>query len=135
MKTSYIIDLKIKGNKDKGYLVPLEEDFNIPFEVKRIFYIYNVPFKSNRGAHAYYNTKQMLICVSGSLGIRCFDGVDEVVYKLDTHNKALYIDPMVWRTTFEHSSDAVLLVLSSLEFDEGDYIRDYNKFLEVNKCT
>lgn len=134
MKTSYIIDLKTKGNKDMGYLVPLEEDFNIPFEVKRIFYTYNVPFESNRGAHAYYNTKQMLICVSGSLGIRCFDGVKEVVYKLDTPNKALYINPMVWRTTFEHSSDAVLLVLSSLEFNEDDYIRDYNKFLEVNKC-
>lgn len=134
MKTSYIIDLKIKGNKDIGYLVPLEQDFNISFEVKRIFYTYNVPFESNRGSHAYCNTKQILICVSGSLKIRCFDGVDDIVYKLDTHNKALYIEPMVWRTTFDHSSDAVLLVLSSLEFDEEDYIRDYNKFLEEAKC-
>ena len=134
MKTSYIIDLKTKGNEEIGYLVPLEQHFNIPFEVKRIFYTYAVPTECNRGEHAYYNTKQILICVSGSLKIRCFDGVDDRVYKLDSHNKALYIEPMVWRTTFDHSSDAVLLVLSSLEFDEGDYIRDYNKFLEGAKC-
>lgn len=135
MKTSYIIDLKIKGNEDVGYLVPLEQDFNIPFEAKRIFYTYNVSFESNRGSHAYYNTEQVLICVSGSLKIKCFDGNKETIYELNSPNEALYVAPNIWRTTFEHSSDAVLLVLSSLEYNELDYIRDYNQFLEVVKCT
>lgn len=135
MKTSYIIDLKIKGNEDVGYLVPLEQDFNIPFEAKRIFYTYNVSFESNRGSHAYYNTEQVLICVSGSLKIKCFDGNKETIYELNSPNEALYVAPNIWRTTFEHSSNAVLLVLASLEYNESDYIRDYNQFLEVVKCT
>ena len=135
MKTSYIIDLKIKGNEDVGYLVPLEQDFNIPFEAKRIFYTYNVSFESNRGSHAYYNTEQVLICVSGSLKIKCFDGNKETIYELNSPNEALYVAPNIWRTTFEHSSNAVLLVLASLEYNVSDYIRDYNQFLVVVKCT
>ena len=128
MKTSYIINLKNKGNENSGYLVPLEYNTNLPFEVKRIFYTYNVPYENNRGAHAYHNTQQVLICISGKLKIKCFDGIDTKIYELNSPNEALYIAPKVWRTTFEHSSNAVLLVLSSLEYDEKDYIRDYNNF-------
>ena len=126
--------LKTIGNKESGVLTPLEFGQNIPFEVKRIFYTYDVPKCSNRGAHAYYNTMQVLICVSGSLKVKCFDGNDEIIYELNRPSEALYIPPKVWRTTFEHSPDAVLLVLSSLEYDEADYIRDYDKYLEVVVC-
>lgn len=135
MHTSYKFELNNKGNREVGFLVPLENELNIPFYVKRIFYTYAVPYDSNRGAHAYFNTKQVLICLSGNLKIRCFDGQQESVYNLDKCNEALYIDAKVWRTTFEHSSDAVLLVLSSLEYDESDYIRDYDEFMEVVRCT
>ena len=128
MKNTYKFNLNTFGNSDIGNLVPLEHNTNIPFEVKRIFYTYNVPFECNRGAHAYYNTEQVLICVSGSLKINCFDGVNENIYELKSPNEAIYIAPKVWRTTFEHSSDAVLLVLSSLEYDENDYIREYDEF-------
>ena len=128
MKTSYITNLKNKGNKDIGYLVPLEYNTNLPFEIKRIFYTYNVPSECNRGAHAYHNTQQVLICISGKLKIKCFDGINTKIYELNSPNEALYISPKIWRTTFEHSKDAVLLVLSSLEYDEKDYIRDYNEF-------
>ena len=131
MKTSYIVNLKNKGNKDIGYLVPLEYNTNLPFEVKRIFYTYNVPYENNRGAHAYYKTQQVLICISGSLNIKWFDGIDTKIYELNSPNEALYISPKVWRTTFEHSKDAVLLVLSSLEYDEKDYIIDYNEFKKL----
>ncbi|MDY3959073.1 FdtA/QdtA family cupin domain-containing protein [Romboutsia timonensis] len=124
----YKFNLNIKGTKDTGFLVPLELGENISFEIKRIFYTYGVPFESNRGAHAYHNTEQILICVSGSLKIKCFDGNKEIVYELNSPNEALYISPKVWRTTFEHSPDAVLVVLSSLEYDENDYIRDYDEF-------
>ena len=128
MKNTYKFNLNTFGNNEIGNLVPLECNTNIPFEVKRIFYIYNVPFESNRGAHAYHNTEQVLICVSGNLKIKCFDGINENTYELNSPSEAIYIAPKVWRTTFEHSSDAVLLVLSSLEYDENDYIRDYDEF-------
>ena len=131
MNSTYKFNLNAKGSKEIGFLVHLELRYNIPFKVKRIFYTYNVPFESNRGAHAYHNTEQVLICMSGSLKIRCFDGSNEEIYKLNSPNEALYIYPKVWRTTFEHSSDAVLLVLSSLEYDENDYIRDYDEFKKL----
>lgn len=133
MKHSYKFKLDEKGNHEIGFLIPLEKNFNLPFEVKRIFYSYNVPFESNRGAHAYYNTKQVLICICGSLKIKCFDGEKEEVYELNKRDEALYIGPRVWRTSFEHSFDAVLLILSSLEYNEEDYIRDYDKFLAMIK--
>ena len=135
MKQSYKFKLNKNGNYDIGFLISLENNFNLPFEVKRIFYTYGVPIESNRGTHAYYNTKQVLICMCGSLKIKCFDGENEEVYELDKPDEALYIDPHIWRTSFEHTSDAVLLVLSSLEYNEEDYIRDYDEWLEVLKCT
>ena len=128
MLKSYKFKLDVRGVKEQGFLVPLEYENNLPINVNRIFYIYNVPKNSKRGAHAYKNTKQVLICISGSLKIKCFDGVNENIYELKSPNEAIYIAPKVWRTTFEHSSDAVLLVLSSLEYDENDYIRDYDEF-------
>lgn len=131
MKLTYKYNLNTKGTKDIGFLVPLELGENIPFEVKRIFYTYNVPFECNRGAHAYHNTEQVLMCINGTLKIKCFDGIDAKIYELNSPNEALYISPKVWRTTFEHSSDAVLLVLSSLEYDENDYIRSYKEFIEL----
>ncbi len=133
MKHSYKFKLNKKGNYDIGFLIPLENEFNLPFKVKRIFYTYDVPTENNRGAHAYYNTKQALICISGSLKIKCFDGYKEEIYELNKPDEALYIAPHIWRTSFEHSSDAVLLVLSSLEYNKEDYIRDYDKFLEIVK--
>lgn len=134
MKYSYKFKLSNKGNVETGFLVPLEFNTNIPFKIKRIFYTYYVPIESNRGAHAYYNTKQVLICICGSLKVKCFDGENEAVYELNKPDEALYIEPSLWRTTFEHSPDAVLLVLSSLEYNEEDYIRDYDKFMEVVSC-
>lgn len=130
--TSYKFELNYKENG--GILVPLEEKFNIPFDIKRIFYTYNVPMDEGRGNHAYKETKQVLICTSGSVSIKCFDGKKEKIYDLNNPLEALYIEPIVWRTTFNHSSDCVLLILSSKEFDEGDYIRDYDEFVEVTKC-
>lgn len=137
MKINNIYKFKLNtfGDSNIGILAPLEAGINIPFEIKRIFYTYNIPFENNRGEHAYYNSEQVLICVNGNLKINCFDGNKEIVYELNSPNEALYIPPKVWRTTFDHSLDAVLLALSSLEYNEQDYIRDYNEFLEVVKCT
>ena len=132
MNFSYKFKLNKKGNHDIGFLIPLENNFNLPFEVKRIFYTYDVKLKINRGSHAYYNTEQVLICISGNLKIKCSDKNNEVIYELNKPDEALYIAPNVWRTTFEHSPDAVLVVLSSLEYNEEDYIRDYDKFEQLS---
>lgn len=122
MKKCYKFELNSKGIENTGYLVPLELGYNLPFEVKRIFYTYGVPNEVSRGEHAYHKTEQALICVAGSLKIRCSYN-DEDIYELNKPTDALYIPPHIWRTTFDHSPDAVLLVLSSLEYDESDYIR------------
>ncbi|GIM33810.1 sugar 3,4-ketoisomerase [Paraclostridium bifermentans] len=134
MKLTYKFKLNSNVRKD-GTLVPLEFKTNIPFEVKRIFYIHNVENGKKRGCHAYYKTHQILICIAGNLKVRCFDGLVEKVYNLNNLNEALYISPKIWRSTFEHSKDAVLLVLSSLEYNESDYIRKYEQFLEAIRCT
>ena len=134
MVNSYKFKLNVKGSKEYGFLVPLECRDNLPIEVNRIFYIYNVPGESKRGAHAYKNTKQVLICISGSINISCFDGKNKTEYELNSPDQALYMSPNIWRETYNHSSNAVVLVLSSLEYDENDYIRDYDKFMEVVKC-
>lgn len=130
--SSKVFKLDRIGAKEQGFLVPLD---NLPIKVRRIFYIYNTPENSRRGAHAYKNTEQVLICVSGSIKISCFDGRKKTEYELNSPNEALYMDPNIWRETYNHSSNAVVLVLSSLEYDENDYIRDYNEFMEVVKCT
>lgn len=133
VKSTYKFKLNSKGTK-YGNLVPLEFNTNVPFEIKRIFYIYNVPNDINRGCHAYYETKQVLICIAGRVKIKCFNGQTEEIYDLNNPEEAVYISPKVWRTTFEHSNGAVLLVLSSLEYNEKDYIREYEKFLAVVNC-
>lgn len=134
MVNSYKFKLGVKGSKEYGFLVPLEYRDNLPIEVNRIFYIYNVPRNRKRGAHAYKNTKQVLICISGSIKISCFDGKNKTEYELNSPDQALYMSPNIWRETYNHSSNAVVLVLSSLEYDENDYIRDYDEFMEVIKC-
>ena len=114
MKTSYIVNLKNKGNKDIGYLVPLEYNTNLPFEVKRIFYTYNVPYENNRGAHAYYKTQQVLICISGSLNIKCFDGIDTKIYELNPNQ---YVEHLI----------------NPLSVDGNQQILDHNNTLLNNR--
>ena len=134
MTDSYKFKLNTKGTEKQGFLVPLEYRNNLPIEVNRIFYMHNVPENSKRGAHAYKNTEQVIICVSGSIKISCFNGKNKTEYELNRPDEALYISPNIWRETYKHSKDAVVLVLSSLEYDERDYIRIYEEFMEGNKC-
>ncbi len=133
MEYSKILNLESIGNDEDGFLVPIDK-IDIKFDIKRIFYLYNVPQYSSRGAHAYYNTEQILICLAGSLKVKCFNGDEENIYELRSPKKALYIPANIWRETLDHSSNAVLLVMSSKEYDRKDYIKDYNEFLRVVKC-
>jgi len=131
MKNCYIIDFNSIGNDDRGYLVSLEENKNIPFNVKRVYYTYGVPCDVKRGFHAHKNLQQVLLCTNGSLKVRCFDGIDEEIFILDSPSKGLYIDSMVWREIYDYSEGSVLMVLASEYYIEDDYIREYKKFVAL----
>ena len=116
-----LISLATYGEEEMGYLVPLDED--IPFEVKRLFYLTDVPKEVSRGRHAYHETKQVLICVSGEVKVKCQEGEREVIYHLCDNKQGLYLEPHVWREAYDFSEGAVLLVLSSKVYSEEDYRR------------
>ena len=119
---------------DRGQLVAIEEMKDIPFEVKRVYYMYDTVNSAVRGKHAHKSLEQVLICVSGSCKVRLDDGmgdVSEVI--LDRPNLGLYISNDMWREMYDFSDDAVLMVLASEYYTENDYIRDYETFLEYVK--
>ena len=114
----------------RGQLVALEETKEIPFQIKRVYYIYDTLADVRRGFHAHKKLKQLLICVHGSCKVLLDDGTDKEIVTLDKPYEGIFIQSNMWREMFDFSSDAVLLVLASENYDESDYIRDYNKFLE-----
>ena len=116
-----LVSLASYGKEEMGYLVPLDED--ILFEVKRLFYLTDVPKQVSRGRHAYHETKQVLICVSGEVKVKCQEEERDVIYQLYDNKQALYLEPHVWREAYDFSEGAVLLVLSSQIYAEEDYIR------------
>ena len=114
----------------RGQLVAIEELKDIPFSIKRVYYMYDTREGIARGFHAHKNLKQILICVHGSCKIKLDNGKEKEIVLLDKPNEGLYISNDLWREMFEFSKDAVLMVLASELYDEKDYIRDYNEFLE-----
>lgn len=121
--------LSLKEHADHyGRLVPVEAGTDIPFGVKRIYYIYDVENGMRRGFHSHRDLEQALICVHGSVQILVKTPYEEDVVLLNDPTKALYIGPMVWREMFNFTSDAVLLVLASEHYTVSDYIRDYNLY-------
>jgi dTDP-4-dehydrorhamnose 3,5-epimerase len=130
--TTEPVELKIIGD-ERGSLVAIEPGLNIPFEIKRVYYIYGTLPDVGRGFHAHRRLEQMAICVAGSCIMVIDDGVTRQEVKLESANKALLIRNMIWREMHEFSDDCVLLVLASEYYDESDYIRDYEQFIqEVN---
>lgn len=115
---------------DRGQLVALEEKKDIPFEIKRVYYIYDTLEGVRRGFHAHRNLEQILVCVHGSCKILLDNGTEKETVLLDKPYEGLYISNNIWREMYDFSPDAVLLVLASSLYDEADYIRDYDQFLE-----
>ena len=111
----------------------IENDFHIPFEVKRVYYLYDVPSGEKRGGHAHYELEQYILAVSGSFDVIIDDGTNRKIVSLNKPNLALHIVPGLWRELENFSSDAICLVIASHKYDEGDYIRDYNSFLELTR--
>lgn len=123
--------IKLKCFKDKyGDLIPIEQQKDIPFEIKRIYYIANVKEGVTRGYHSHRKLHQLLICVKGTVKIRLINPKDEEIHELNDNSVGLYIGPMIWREMFDFSDDAVLLVLASEFYDESDYIRNFDFYLK-----
>ena len=116
-----------------GHLTPIEGSIDIPYEIKRIFYIYGVPGKETRGHHAHKWVYQTLICLNGSLKIKLKTPKDEEVRILDNPSEGLMIGPGIWNEMYDYSEGCVVLVLCSDKYDEEDYLRDYDVYVEYAK--
>lgn len=123
-------DYRFMRNEDPTYgtLTAIEGGMDIPFDVKRIYYIYDVPEGVRRGFHSHVDLHQILICVHGSVKILTKTPFEEEIVELSSESKGLYIGPMVWREMYDFSEDAVLLVLASEHYTEDDYIRNYDEY-------
>ncbi|MFJ7825274.1 sugar 3,4-ketoisomerase [Psychrobacillus sp. NPDC096623] len=121
---------KIHGD-ERGSLISLESLKNIPFDIKRIYYIFDTKPDVVRGLHAHKNLKQVLICTSGSCKIRLDNGFEENIFNLNNASEGILIESLVWREMYDFSPDCVLMVLANENYDENDYIRDYKTFLSL----
>ena len=115
---------------ERGMLVALEGHNDIPFEIKRVYYMYDTKEGVRRGFHAHKSLEQILICIHGSCKILMDNGTEKKVVSLEKPYEGLYISNSIWRAMYDFSPDAVLLVLASDVYREEDYIRDYDEFLK-----
>jgi dTDP-4-dehydrorhamnose 3,5-epimerase-like enzyme len=124
----YLIDFKISGNAETGYLAVAEDRTSVPFDIKRVFWTFYTPDSATRGMHAHYKLEQVLVAMTGKLTV-FNEGIrgDVTTHVLDSPNVGLYIPPMYWHN-MEFSENAVLMSLASLPYDESDYIREYEDF-------
>lgn len=127
-----ILNFKDLGD-ERGKLVVIEGNSDIPFEIKRAFYIYDSDCDVVRGQHANRESEFVLINVAGSSKVRITDGEEEFIVELNKPMMGVYIPKMIWKDMYDFSSDSVLLVLASTHYDGKEYIRDYQEYLkEVN---
>lgn len=129
-----IIDL-CKVHNDAGNITVLENNKNIPFDIKRIYYLYDVPMGADRGGHGHYDLQQYIVAASGSFTFVLDDGVNKKDFFLNDPSKALHIQPGIWREIKGFSSGSICLVLASHEYKESDYIRDYVEYLNYKNDT
>ena len=127
-----LVNFKTLGD-DRGSLIAIEEGYNAPFDIKRVYYLFDTKKNVQRGFHAHKDLKQICIAVKGKCAFVLDNGNVKNEIVLDNPNQGLYIENLIWREMKEFSSDCVLVVLASEHYDECDYIRDYDKFLEEAK--
>lgn len=134
MRNNTVSDCNIvkvsKVNNSSGSIAVLENGRNISFEVKRVYYLYNVPEAESRGGHAHYNLEQYIIAVSGSFKVILDDGLNKKTIFLNRPNLALHVVPGLWRELDKFSPGSTCMVLASELYSEQDYIRNYIDFKE-----
>lgn len=132
MKKSNVFDCSVielpKHSFNAGNMSITENNINLPFEIKRVFYIYDIPGGEDRGAHAHKECHQFIIAASGSFEVEMEDGINKRFVSLNRPYYGLHIPPGIWAAEKGFSSGAICLVLVSHKFDETDYLRDYQKF-------
>lgn len=125
-----LIDLP-KISERKGAITPIYSNEHVPFEIARVFYLYDVPGGEDRGAHAHKTLHQFIISVMGAFEVVMDDGSEIRRVRLDRAYYGLHIPPMIWAHEENFSSGGICLVLASATYDESDYIRDYQEFLKI----
>ena len=130
MTLAKFLDFKTNGD-DRGSLVALESNKNIPFNIKRVYYIFDTNSGVIRGLHAHKDLSQVMVCLKGSCRVVLDNGSTKEQVVLDTPDKGLLIDSMMWREMHDFSADCVLLVLANEHYDESDYIRHYEDFIKI----
>ena len=113
---------------ERGSLVSIEETTSVPFNIKRVYYLFGTKESTTRGLHAHKVLKQVLLCVKGSCSVTLDDGKVRESLRLNSPNQGLLVGELTWREMSDFSKDCVLVVLASEFYDESDYIRDYDKF-------
>jgi uncharacterized RmlC-like cupin family protein len=130
-----IVDCKIidlpKISDPRGNLTFVEGGNHVPFDIKRVYYLYDVPGGAERGGHAHKELRQLIIAMSGSFDIILDDGIEKKRIHLNRSYYGLYVCPMIWREIDNFSSGSVCMVLASSLYDESDYYRDYNDFISA----
>jgi hypothetical protein len=119
----------------QGNITPVQNNFNIPFDVKRIYYLYDIPGGESRGAHGHKDLESLIIAVSGSFDVTIDDGFNKKTVQLNRPYLGLNLKPGMWRDISNFSSGAICLVLASEKYDENDYFRNYDEFLNFKKET
>ena len=127
--TCNVIELSKIHNR-AGNITIVQNDQDLPFNVRRVYYLYDVPSGSDRGGHAHKKLQQLIIAVSGSFDIILDDGNKKKIVRLNRPNYGLIVVPGIWREIVNFSSGAICLVLASKKYDPADYLRDYNEFLK-----
>ncbi|HNX11375.1 MAG TPA: FdtA/QdtA family cupin domain-containing protein [Paludibacteraceae bacterium] len=134
MRKTTVYDCSIieidKHHHEKGNLSVIENGKTIPFSVKRVYYLYDVPGGESRGGHAHKELKQFIVAVSGSFDVKLDDGFQKRTYTINRPYEGLLVVPGIWRELDNFSSGSVCLVLASTEYSAEDYIREYDKFIE-----